>query len=94
MEFLVIGYAMEFSNPILLSEGLAYTCTSPLIGTSTILSESESIRATEGTTVLHLIDELQTIRFPEVCNEDWTFSKKMQFLLETKWMVFKSLIDK
>lgn len=89
-----IGYAIEFSNPILLSEGLAYTCISPLKDTSKMLDNSDSIRANADTTVFHLIEELQTLEFPELYNENWNFSDKTKFLLESHWMVFKDLIAK
>lgn len=89
-----IGYAMEFSNPILLSEGLAYACIYPLKDTAKIVNDIDSNGATAGTTIFHLIDELQTVQFSELYNEDWNFSKKMQFLLETHRTTFRELIAK
>lgn len=89
-----IGYALEFSNPILLSEGLAYTCTSPLEGTSKILENSDSVRTNADTTVFNLIEELQTLEIPELQNEEWNFPKKTEFVLETHWRVFRDLIAK
>lgn len=89
-----IGYAIEFSNPILLSEGLAYTCIGPLKGTSKILDNSDSIHTNADTTVFHLIEELQTLKIHEIYNENWNFNDKMEFLLESYWMVFKDLIAK
>lgn len=89
-----VGYAMEFSNPLLLSEGLAYICISPLKDTSKILQHDDSIPANAATTILHLLEELQTIKFPELQFEGGNFGNKTQFLLENHGMVFKNLIAK
>lgn len=89
-----IGYAMEFSNPILLSEGLAYACIYPLKDTTKIVNDSDSNGASADTTIFHLIEELQTVEFSELYNEDWNFLKKMEFLLETHGTTFKDLIAK
>ncbi len=90
-----VGYAMEFNNPILLSEGLAYICISPLQDTSKILDgATDPSRSSDGTTVFQLIEELRTIQFPDLSNKDWRFDKKTEYLLENHWMVFKELIDK
>lgn len=89
-----IGYAIEFSNPILLSEGLAYACTSPLKDTSKILNDSDLNSVNPDITVSHLIEELQTMEFPELHNKDWNFTNRTEFLLENHWTVFRNLIAK
>lgn len=89
-----VGYAMEFSNPLLLSEGLAYICISPLKYTSKILQHHDLIPANDETTVLHLLEELQTIEFPGLQIAGWHFSDKTEFLLESHGSVFKNLIAK
>lgn len=89
-----VGYAMEFQNPILLSEGLAYICTEPLKDTSQILSGTDTVRADSDTSIIQLIEELQSINFPEVHNDGWNFHKKTEFLLENYGTVFRDLIAK
>ncbi|KAG4074645.1 hypothetical protein HA402_004516 [Bradysia odoriphaga] len=89
-----IGYAMEFKNPILLSEGLAYVCITPLRDASKILNDADAIRASSDATIFQLIEELQSIKFPEINNDDWNFQKKTEFLLENYGMVFRDLIAK
>lgn len=89
-----VGYALEFSNPLILSEGLSYTCISPLKNTSKILQDITSIHASAETTVLQLLEELQEIQFPELQNSGSNFPQKTNFLLETHGMTFKNLIAK
>ncbi|XP_037040039.1 oxidoreductase AflY-like [Bradysia coprophila] len=89
-----IGYAMEFKNPILLSEGLAYVCITPLRDTSKILNNADVIGASSDTTIFQLIEELQSIKFPEIHNDGWNFQRKTEFLLENYGMVFRDLIAK
>lgn len=88
-----VGFAMEFSNPKLLSEGLAYSCISPLKDTSKILNNIDSSHANVETTVLELIIELQG-QFPDFQIDDSNFSQKGQFLLEAQETLFKSLIER
>lgn len=89
-----VGYAMEFKNPILLSEGLAYICITPLRDTSQILNGADTVRPNNDTKIFQLIEELQSIKFPEIRNDDWNFQRKTEFLLENYWMVFRDLIAK
>ncbi|KAJ6642068.1 Oxidoreductase AflY [Pseudolycoriella hygida] len=89
-----IGYAMEFSNPMLLSEGLSYTCMSPLQDTSKILEDGESIQSSADLKIVDLLKELQAIHLPGLRKEKGNFSSKTKFLLQNHWMVFKDLIAK
>lgn len=88
-----IGFAMEFSNAHLLSEGLAYACISPLRNTHQILDDIDSNLANSETTVVNLIEELQEIQFDEFA-EIKGFHSKTQFLLRNHGELFKNLIAK
>lgn len=88
-----IGYAMEFSNPHLLSEGLAYACISPLKNTHQVLDGVDSNVADSKTTVVNLIEEVQEIQFDGL-GDIKGFNNKTQFLLRSYGEILKNLIAK
>lgn len=89
-----VGYAMEFENPMLLSEGLAFACVDPLLDTSRMLSDDDANPANPDTTVFDLIEELRKIDLPEVIKQNWCFAKRLECMLQNHWMVFKNLISR
>lgn len=88
-----IGYAAEFSDPLILTEGLAYACISPLKNTNLILDGiATKATITDNCSVVSLLKELNQCQLTELPNDIGNFHHKTQFLLEHHGDTFQNMI--